>query len=293
MAITFDRVEYSYEAKTMWQQAALSGVNLELAEGQFTAIAGASGSGKSTLLQMFNGILRPTAGTVQVLDATLRSDVKPKGLRELRKRVGLVFQFPEHQLFEDTVEKDLIFGPLNFGMSLEQAKQQARRALNLLGLEEGLLERSPFHLSGGQMRKVAIASVLAAEPDVVVLDEPTATLDPVSRLELIELLSKLCHEEGKTIIMVTHRMDEVLPYADHWVVMKQGGSIFEGSPKELVQNAARLEEEGLSLPESVHCWKALADHFGLGDEKPCFTPEAVAARLARLLPMSDDAVEGG
>lgn len=224
MAIQLQQVSYTYADRSMWKQTALHGINLEIAQGSLTGIAGATGSGKSTLLQLFNGILKPTEGTVQVLDVTITAGEKSPRLLPLRRRVGLVFQFPEQQMFEDTVEKDLCFGPLNFGVSLEEAKERARKSMMDMGLDLALLERNPFRLSGGQMRKAAIASVLAMDPDIVVLDEPTATLDPVSRAELIALLERLCREQGRTIIIVTHRMDELLPYADNWVLLKEGSS---------------------------------------------------------------------
>ncbi|AWB43239.1 ABC transporter ATP-binding protein [Paenibacillus sp. CAA11] len=283
MAITFDQVDYAYEANTLWRQTALQDVNLELAEGCLNAIAGASGSGKSTLLQLLNGILKPTGGRLQVLDVELAAGVKPPKLRELRRRVGLVFQFPEHQLFEDTVEKDLCFGPLNFGLSEAEAKDRARQALSRLGLGSELLPRSPFHLSGGQMRKVAIASVLAMDPDVLVLDEPTATLDPVSRHELIQLLSRLCREEGKTVIVVTHRLEEMLPFADRWVMMKEGRCRFQGTSAQLVQEAPQLEAEGFTLPDCIHIWRRLAAAYGLEQEEPCFSAGELAGRIRQLL----------
>lgn len=224
MAIQLQQVSYTYADRSMWSQTALHGINLQIAGGSLTGIAGATGSGKSTLLQLFNGILKPTEGTVQVLDVTITAGEKSPRLLPLRRRVGLVFQFPEQQMFEDTVEKDLCFGPLNFGLSLEEAKERARKSMTDMGLDLALLERNPFRLSGGQMRKAAIASVLAMDPDIVVLDEPTATLDPVSRAELIALLERLCREQGRTIIIVTHRMDELLPVADNWVLLKDGSS---------------------------------------------------------------------
>ncbi|WP_245237725.1 ATP-binding cassette domain-containing protein [Paenibacillus ihuae] len=199
MAIQLQQVSYTYADRSLWKQTALHDINLNILKGSMVGIAGATGSGKSTLLQLFNGILKPSEGTVSVLDVTIRAGEKSPKLLPLRRRVGLVFQFPEQQMFEETVEKDLMFGPLNFGMSPEEAKLRARQAMTDMGLDLSLLERNPFRLSGGQMRKAAIASVLAMDPDIVVLDEPTATLDPVSRAELISLLERLCREQGRTI----------------------------------------------------------------------------------------------
>ncbi|MUG46451.1 energy-coupling factor transporter ATPase [Paenibacillus woosongensis] len=283
MAITFEEVSYAYDDRSLWRSGALEGVNLHIQPGTFTGIAGTTGSGKSTLLQHFNGILKPTAGRVRVLDVPIGAQEKAPAMRELRRRVGLVFQFPEQQLFEDTVEKDICFGPLNFGMSLAEAKERGKWALSLLGLDESILQRNPFHLSGGQMRKVAIASVLAMDPEVIALDEPTATLDPQSRAELAELLSKLHREQGKTVIVVTHQMEELLPYVDGWIVMKGGRTLFQGTTDALVREAAFLEREGLALPECITLWNRLAAEYGLEAEKPCLTPESLAERIAEVL----------
>lgn len=283
MAITFEEVSYAYDDRSLWRSGALEGINLHIQPGTFTGIVGPTGSGKSTLLQHFNGILKPTAGCVRVLDVLIGAQEKAPAMRELRRRVGLVFQFPEQQLFEDTVEKDICFGPLNFGMPLTEAKERAKWALSLLGLDESILQRNPFHLSGGQMRKVAIASVLAMDPEVIALDEPTATLDPQSRAELAALLSKLHREQGKTVIVVTHRMEELLPYVDGWIVMKGGRTLFQGTTDALVREAAFLEREGLALPECITLWNRLAAEYGLEAEKPCLTPESLAERIAEVL----------
>ncbi|WP_110930297.1 energy-coupling factor transporter ATPase [Paenibacillus bouchesdurhonensis] len=292
MAITFEEVSYAYDDRTLWRSGALEGVNMDIRPGTFTGIAGTTGSGKSTLLQHFNGILRPTAGRVRILDVVVNSQEKAPKMSELRRRVGLVFQFPEQQLFEDTVEKDICFGPLNFGMSLAEARERAKWALSLLGLEESLLQRNPFHLSGGQMRKVAIASVLAMDPEVIALDEPTATLDPQSRAELAALLSKLHREQGKTVIVVTHRLEELLPYVDGWIVMKRGRKLFQGTTDALVREAAFLEQEGLALPECITLWNQLAAEYGLEAEKPCLTPNSLAERLAQIYAAADTLRDG-
>lgn len=292
MAIHFEKVSYAYDDNSLWRQGALEGIDLRIKRGTFAAIAGASGSGKSTLMQHFNGILKPSSGKVQVLDVTMQAGEKMPVMRELRRRVGLVFQFPEQQLFEETVEKDLCFGPLNFGCSLEESKVRASRALSLVGLDDTFLSRNPFHLSGGQMRKVAIASVLAMEPDVIALDEPTATLDPQSRAELAGMLSRLHREQGKTVVVVTHRMEEMLSYVNQWIVMKDGEVSFEGTIQELIQESKRLEEEGLALPASIRYWRALSDRFGLEAEEPCLMPEKLAERIVKLMPATVGPREG-
>lgn len=282
MSIDFEQVSFAYDANSLWRNSALEQISLHLESGVFAGIAGASGSGKSTLMQHFNGILKPTEGKLRVLDVTIQAGDKVPPLRELRRRVGLVFQFPEQQLFEDTVEKDICFGPLNFGCTPDEARGRARRALSLVGLDDSFLPRNPFHLSGGQMRKIAIASVLAMEPDIIALDEPAATLDPQSRAELAGMLSRLHREEGKTVLVVTHRMEEILPYADQWIVMEDGHKSFQGSVKELVQEAGRLEASGLAIPDCIRYWNAAAAHYGLEEEEPCLTAESLAERLAAL-----------
>ncbi|WP_068699838.1 ATP-binding cassette domain-containing protein [Paenibacillus yonginensis] len=283
MSATFENVSFAYDDKTLLRQQALSEVNLQIEPGSFTAVAGPTGCGKSTLLQMFGGLLEPSAGRIQVLDTVLQAGTKSPKLKELRRRVGLVFQFPEHQLFAETVEQDLCFAPLNFGLPLAEAKQRAVRALRQIGLPEELLSRSPFELSGGQMRKAAIAAVLVMDPDILVLDEPGASLDPASRGELTELLLKLCREQGKTVIVVTHRMDELLPYADRWILMKEGSSLFQGTAAEMVRKLPVLEAEGLELPECMHWWHRLDEHFDLRNEQPVFTAAALAELTAKLL----------
>ncbi|MDQ0196293.1 energy-coupling factor transporter ATPase [Paenibacillus wynnii] len=282
MAIELQQVSYIYSDRSLWKQTALHNIDLSIPQGSIVGIAGATGSGKSTLLQLFNGILKPTEGTVKVLDVTLQAGEKSPKLLALRRRVGLVFQFPEQQMFEETVEKDLCFGPLNFGMSLEEAKERARKAMVDMGLDLSLLERNPFRLSGGQMRKAAIASVLAMDPEIVVLDEPTATLDPVSRAELISLLERLCREQGRTIIIVTHRMDELLPIADRWIVLKEGQAAFQGSTQELASDPSILERCGIAIPQSLRYWRAVADRFRLEGEVPRLTPKALAEFIASL-----------
>ncbi|MCJ8011899.1 ATP-binding cassette domain-containing protein [Paenibacillus sp. KQZ6P-2] len=282
MAIQLEHVSYTYDARSLLRQTALQDVNLELAEGLLTGIAGSSGSGKSTLLQLLNGILLPTEGAVRVLDMTLAAGKKPPKLAPLRRRVGLVFQFPEQQLFAETLEKDLMFGPVNFGAAPEDAAARARKALKQMGLSEGLLSRHPLQLSGGQRRKAAIASVLAMDPDILVLDEPGATLDQISRMELTSLLHYLCREEGKTIIVVTHHIDELLPYADRWVIMHEGRAVFHGTRRGLVDEAERLPGCGLSIPQPIRCWRELEAAYGLQAEEPCLSPSALADRMVRL-----------
>lgn len=223
MPITFEKVTHIYNAESPFPYAALQETTLTIEEGKFYAIIGETGSGKSTLVQHLNALLIPTSGEVHVDEFVVTSDKKKnKNLKQLRKKVGLVFQFPEYQLFEETILKDVCFGPLNFGLSEEEATKKAKEVLGIVGMDESYLERSPFDLSGGQKRRVAIAGILAADPDVLVLDEPTAGLDPQGALEMMQLFQTLNKEHKKTIIMVTHDMEHVLNYAQQVLVLKDG-----------------------------------------------------------------------
>ncbi len=213
MGIHLQEVSYTYQAGTPFEGRALFGVDLEIVDGSYTALIGHTGSGKSTILQLLNGLNIPTSGSVIVDDMVINATSDKKGIKQVRKKVGLVFQFPESQVFDETVLKDVAFGPQNFGISQEEAEKIAREKLALVGISEELFERSPFELSGGQMRRVAIAGILAMEPNVLVLDEPTAGLDPAGRQELMDIFKQL-HANGMTIVLVTHLMDDVANYAD-------------------------------------------------------------------------------
>ena len=204
MDIRFEQVDFTYQPNTPFEHRALFDINLAIKEGSFTALIGHTGSGKSTLLQHLNALLKPTKGTVNIGERVITPQTDNKNLKPIRKKVGIVFQFPESQLFEETVEKDIAFGPKNFGVSLEEANQIAKDTLKLVGLDESYLERSPFDLSGGQMRRVAIAGVLAMQPEVLVLDEPTAGLDPQGRKEMMDMFWRLHKERGLTLVLVTH-----------------------------------------------------------------------------------------
>ncbi|GEM_PF-76879 len=274
-------VDYTYQAGGPFAAAALHRVNLEVKRGMLVGIAGGTGSGKSTLLQLLNGLLLPTGGSVRVLDHTLLPGMKKPKLNALRRRIGLSFQFPEQHLFEDTVEKDLMFGPLNFGLPREEARAKAAEALRSMGLGEELLSRHPLSLSGGQMRKVAIATVLAAGPEILMLDEPTATLDSAARRELIALLARLCREEGRTILMVTHRVEELLEAADSWIVMHEGRAVFQGDADELADRADELSAWGVAVPEQLRCWGEWTARLPQLAALPLpRTPEAMARAIA-------------
>lgn len=241
MGIILDNVSYTYQEGTPFASAALSDVNLSIEDGSYTAIIGHTGSGKSTILQLLNGLLVPTKGSVRVFDTLITSTSVNKQIRQIRKQAGLVFQFAENQIFEETVLKDVAFGPQNFGVSIEEAEAIAREKLALVGIDESLFGRSPFELSGGQMRRVAIAGILAMEPSILVLDEPTAGLDPIGRKELMALFKKL-HQDGITIVLVTHLMDDVAEFADQVYVMEKGKLVKSGKPSLVFQNVEFMEK---------------------------------------------------
>ncbi|EKN65136.1 ABC-type cobalt transport system, ATPase component [Schinkia azotoformans MEV2011] len=281
MDIIFENVEHVYNPKTPFERKALFDLNIKIPSGTFQAVIGHTGSGKSTLIQHINGLLRPTSGKISIGDRIIGPE-KQKDLRSLRKKVGIVFQYPEHQLFEETVEKDICFGPMNFGVSEEVAKRKAREILQLVGLPESVLEKSPFDLSGGQMRRVAIAGVLAMEPEVLILDEPTAGLDPRGRKEIMDMF-KMMHDKAKlTTILVTHSMEDAAFYADHIIVMDKGTVYMQGTPSEIFQEPERLNKVGLDIPESVQFMRSLSDAV----KKPlpqAFTVEKVADHTLKLL----------
>ena len=248
MGIHLQEVSYTYQAGTPFEGRALFGVDLEIVDGSYTALIGHTGSGKSTILQLLNGLNIPTSGSVIVDDMVINATSDKKGIKQVRKKVGLVFQFPESQVFDETVLKDVAFGPQNFGISQEEAEKIAREKLALVGISEELFERSPFELSGGQMRRVAIAGILAMEPNVLVLDEPTAGLDPAGRQELMDIFKQL-HANGMTIVLVTHLMDDVANYADWVYVMEKEKLIRSGKPRDVFQEVEFLETIQLGVPK--------------------------------------------
>ena len=258
MGITLENVSFTYQEGTPLSSSALTDVSLTIEDGSYTALVGHTGSGKSTILQLLNGLLVPSKGSVRVFDTVITPTSTNKEIRQIRKQVGLVFQFAENQIFEETVLKDVAFGPQNFGVSEEEAKKIAREKLALVGIDESLFERSPFELSGGQMRRVAIAGMLAMEPTVLVLDEPTAGLDPLGRKELMTLFKKL-HLSGMTIVLVTHLMDDVAAYADQVYVMEKGRLVKSGKPCEVFQDVASMENVQLGVPKITAFCKRLAD----------------------------------
>lgn len=248
MGITLSSVDYIYQEGTPFEGQALSEVNLTIEDGSYTAVIGHTGSGKSTVMQLLNGLNIPTRGQVSVDELVIAPGSKHKDIKYLRKKVGLVFQFPESQLFEETVLKDVAFGPQNFGVAKEEAERLAREKLAMVGISEDLFDQNPFDLSGGQMRRVAIAGILAMEPEVLVLDEPTAGLDPKGRQELMSLFKTL-HQSGLTIVLVTHLMDDVANYANQVYVLEKGQVVLSGTPSQIFQKVDFLQEKQLGLPK--------------------------------------------
>ena len=247
MLLKLEHVTHTYQQGSPFQARAIEDVSMEVTEGEFLALIGHTGSGKSTLAQHFNGLLKPTSGRV-LLNG---SDIHEKGFdkKEVRRNIGLVFQYPEHQLFDETVEKDVGFGPRNLGLSAEEVRERVEEALLRVGMRlEDVGEKSPFELSGGQMRRVAMAGVIAMRPKVLVLDEPIAGLDPLGREELMGMIKKL-HEDGTTVVMVSHSMDDVAKYATRAVVMDHGKLVMQGTPEEIFMQADKLTQMGLDVPQ--------------------------------------------
>lgn len=250
MQIKIQELSYIYNIGTPYEYKALDGINLEIEEGKMTAIIGETGSGKSTLVQHLNALLLPTSGELQILDKTINAKEKPKKLKNLRGDVGLVFQFPEYQLFEETVLKDVAFGPKNFNVSEEEANKRAKDALHLVGLNEDVYEKSPLELSGGQKRRVAIAGILAMDPKILVLDEPTAGLDPSGTKKMMELFKELNTKYHKSIIIVTHDMEQVFRYCDDVVIVSSGKIKAHMDTKEFFKDSSLCNEMNI-LPPAI------------------------------------------
>lgn len=279
MDIRFKQVGFAYQAGTPFEMRALHDVTFSVKDGSYVAIIGHTGSGKSTILQHLNALLKPTEGIVELGDKIIDSTTGNKDLKPLRKKVGIVFQFPEAQLFEETVEKDIAFGPKNFGVSEEEALNIAAEVVKTVGLPEEVLKKSPFDLSGGQMRRVAIAGVLAMKPEVLVLDEPTAGLDPKGCLEMMEMFYKLNKEQNMTIVLVTHQMNDVSDYADHVIVIESGNVVKEGSPKEVFSDASWLLEKQLGVPTTLAFVEKLKEKGWSTDKMPLTLDELADAIL--------------
>lgn len=251
MAIEFKHVSYTYQAGTPFEQQALNDISVKIEDGSFTALVGHTGSGKSTFIQHLNGLLKPMAGEIQINDQLIVPQTKNKELNDLRHQVGILFQFSENQLFEETVLKDIAFAPKNFGKSASEAEELARTKAKLVGIDDYLLERSPFELSGGQMRRVALAGILAMEPQILVLDEPLIGLDPVGKRETMGIFKKLHENDKMTIIIVTHNMDDVADYADQVIALERGKMIANQSKQEFFADPNWLYQHHLGLPRAA------------------------------------------
>ncbi len=283
MQIKFESVNHIYNANTPMERRALYNIEFDVPKGQFLAIIGHTGSGKSTLIQHMNGLLKPSSGNIRVGDKVIKSDDKNRDLREIRQHVGLVFQFPEYHLFEETIERDIIFGPMNYGESEEEAIRRAHDVIQMVGLDIEMLGRSPFNLSGGQMRRVAIAGILAMDPDILVLDEPTAGLDPRGQFEIMEMFYKLNKEYGKTIVLVTHDMDLVAKYAEEVIVMNKGVLTIKGTPKNVFKQVDLLRTCGITLPIPSQNYYKLLERLNVDVDNLPLTEEEFIGQVESLL----------
>lgn len=257
MAIILDKVNYVYSEGTAYQINALKDINLKIGDGEFIGIIGHTGSGKSTLMQHMNGLMKATSGNIYFNGQDIYD--QDFDLRELRNRVGLVFQYPEHQLFETTIFDDVCFGPKNQGLSKNEAGLRAFEALKQVGMPEELYYQSPFDLSGGQKRRVAIAGVLAMKPEVLILDEPTAGLDPAGRDEILDLIARMHRERKITVMLVSHSMEDVAKYVQRIIVMNQGSVMFDDTPREVFKHYRELEQIGLAAPQVTYLMHELRE----------------------------------
>lgn len=258
MSIILDKVNFVYSEKTAYEIHALKDINLKISDGEFIGVIGHTGSGKSTLIQHLNGLMKASSGGIYYNGQDIYDADYDK--KELRRKVGLVFQYPEHQLFETTVFADVCFGPKNCGLSRKESELKAFTALRSVGLSEDYWYRSPFELSGGQKRRAAIAGVLAMEPEVLVLDEPTAGLDPKGRDEILDQVARLHRERNMTIILVSHSMEDVAKYVGRLIVMNHGSVLYDGTPKEVFSHYRELEEVGLAAPQVTYLMHELRKH---------------------------------
>ena len=293
MPIELTNISYTYDPGLPTSKEALRSVSLTFREGEFVGIIGHTGSGKSTLIQLLNGLLTPTGGQITLdgepyypstekLSRKKKKQVIAQRMKQVRQKVGLVFQYPEHQLFEMTVEKDIAFGPRNMGLSEEAIKERVSKSMQMVGLSEDLLEKSPFELSGGQKRRVAIAGVLAMEPAFLVLDEPTAGLDPKGRDEILGNVKRLQEETGISVILVSHSMEDVARYADRIIAIDEGQICYDATPREVFAHADELSAMGLGVPQMTQLGRQLAK-AGWMDETTILSVEEMKEKLAEVL----------
>ena len=277
--IRVENLTHTYGVNTPFCRSAVDGVSMEIYEGEFLGVIGHTGSGKSTLIQHLNGLLKPTSGAVYLGDRDIWAE--PKKIRDVRFRVGLVFQYPEYQLFEETVYKDVAFGPRNMGLDEKEIDRRVRAALAFAGLGEDLLEKSPFDLSGGQKRRVAIAGVIAMDPEVLILDEPSAGLDPAGRRSMLENIRAYHRQKGTTVVMVSHSMDEVAENVDRIVVLANAGVVMSGTPHEVFSRAQELMDVGLNVPQVTQVAMELKRQ-GVDIDPAVYTVADLRAALAAL-----------
>lgn len=278
MSMKLENVSFTYSPSTAYEIHALKNINLEIRDGEFIGLIGHTGSGKSTLVQHLNGLMKATSGAIYYNGENIYKE--GYSMKNLRSKVGLVFQYPEHQLFESEVLADVCFGPKNQGFSKEEAEEKAKKALQMVGLKEKYYHQSPFELSGGQKRRVAIAGVLAMDPDVLILDEPTAGLDPKGRDEILDQIKKLHEEHHITIILVSHSMEDVAKYVGRIIVMNQGEMMFDGTPKEVFRHYKELERIGLAAPQVTYIMHALSEN-GFSVSTDATTIEEAAEEIFR------------
>ncbi|ERI95333.1 ABC transporter, ATP-binding protein [Clostridiales bacterium oral taxon 876 str. F0540] len=279
MSIKIENLSHIYMKGSPFEKKALDDVSIIINDGEFVALIGHTGSGKSTLIQHINGLLKPASGNILINDVNITE--KGVKLTDIRKKVGLVFQYPEYQLFEETIEKDIAFGPKNLGLSDEEVNKRVRRAMEMVGLDyETYKNKSPFDLSGGQKRRVAIAGVVAMEPNVLILDEPTAGLDPKGRDDILNQVKVLHQEYNMTIILVSHSMEDVAKVADRILVMHKGKCILDGKPSEVFKEIKTLEEVGLAVPQVTYLMKALKDR-GFDVSEDAFTIEQAKKQILK------------
>lgn len=276
MSLKLENVSYTYEEKTAYEMQALKDINIQIEKGEFVGIIGHTGSGKSTLIQMMNGLEKPTRGRVTFHGQDIWAEDFDR--KNLRSKVGLVFQYPEHQLFEVDVLSDVCFGPKNLGLSKEEAKERAIQALRMVGVPEKYYKASPFELSGGQKRRVAIAGVLAMEPEFLILDEPTAGLDPKGRDEILHQIASLHKEHGIAVLLVSHSMEDVANYVDRILVMSQGNLLYDDIPKHVFANYTELSKVGLAAPNVTYILHALKEK-GLAVDTSVVTVEEAASTI--------------
>lgn len=287
MDITFKNVTYIYQENTPFSHKALDQISLHIPAGKYVAIVGHTGSGKSTLIQHLNGLMTPTKGEVVIGDYTITPEQKPDDLKQLRSEVGVVFQYPEHQLFEETIEKDIAFGPLNFGVPEKDIAKRIDQVIEQVGLSKDYLSRSPFDLSGGQMRRVAIAGILAIQPKVLVLDEPTAGLDPRGQKEMMDMFYQMHEKHSLTTVLVTHHMEDALKYADYVFILNEGKLYMEGKPTKLFVQKEALQKVGLDVPPLLHFLQQFEQKFNQTISYNNQSIEEIAVEIKQIIERTD------